>query len=211
MVELQLGDCLELMRELPSKSIDCVVTDPPYGKKPAGHFGQRDAIRFDLDDFDWDVKPNADKFQEMFRASNNQIIWGANYFLDYLPPTNCILVWDKKNGDNPYADVEIAWTSFTSASRIFRQFWLGAHIHRIEKIEHPTQKSRALMEWCILNYTDAGDTVLDPFMGSGTTGVACVKLQRNFIGMEINPDYFKIAERRIKEAQLQIPMELNLR
>jgi DNA modification methylase len=196
------------MRGLPTGSVDAVITDPPYGKKPVGHFGQKNAIRFDAKDFVWDTKPDRNTFQEMFRVSGNQIIWGANYFLEYLPSTNCILIWDKKNGNNPYADVEIAWTNFTSGARIFRQFWLGSHIHRIERIEHPTQKSKALMEWCVLNYTNEGDTILDPFMGSGTTGVACAKLGRNFIGYEINPDYFKIAEKRIAEAQLQMRLEL---
>jgi DNA modification methylase len=204
--ELILGDCLEVMRGMDAGSVDAVVTDPPYGKKPAGHFGQKDAIRFSIEDFAWDVKPTRNLFDEMFRVSCNQVIWGANYFLEYLPSTNCMLVWDKMNGHNPYADVEIAWTSLSTASKRYGQFWLGSHIHRIETIFHPTQKPIGLMKWVILNCTQPGDTILDPFMGSGTTGVACIKTGRNFIGIEIDPTYYKIAEKRISEAAMQLPL-----
>ena len=207
-VELRLGDCLEIMQELEDGSVDAVITDPPYGKKPVGHFGQRDAISFGKKDVEWDVKPPQVCFTEMFRVSKQQVIWGYNYFSDYLPPTNCVLIWDKKNGNSPYADAEIAWTSKSSVTKIFRLFWLGSHAHRVEKIYHPTQKPTMLMEWVLRNYTDEGDTILDPFMGSGTTGVACVQTGRNFIGIEIEPKYYEIAEKRIAEAQLQIRMEI---
>ena len=205
-VDLRLGDCLEILPLLAAGSIDAVVTDPPYGKKPNGHFGQKDAIRFSIEDYSWDVKPPREIFDEIFRVSCNQIIWGANYFIEYLKSTNCFLVWDKRNGNNPYADVELAWTSFTSVSKKFTHFWLGAHIS--EKLYHPTQKPLPLLIWCLLNYTNPGDTILDPFMGSGTTGVACVQTGRNFIGIEIDPKYFAIAERRIEEAQMQIRMPI---
>jgi DNA modification methylase len=202
------GDCLEIMRTLESGSVDAVITDPPYGKKPAGHFGQKDAIRFTVKDFAWDVKPSKQVFDEIFRISHHQVIWGGNYFIDYLRPTNCFLVWDKMNGNNPYADVELAWTSFTSVSKKFELFWLGSHIHRVEKIYHPTQKPLSLMKWVLENYTRPGDTILDPFMGSGTTGVACVQTGRNFIGIEIDENYYRIAEKRIADAQRQLVMEL---
>lgn len=201
--ELHCGDALEYMRGMADASVDVVITDPPYGKKPVGHFGQKDAIRFSDKDFAWDVLPSKLAFDEIFRVGREQIIWGANYFVEYLRSTNCMLVWDKKKGNSPYADIELAWTSFSSTSRIFRQFWLGSHVHKVEKIYHPTQKPSALMQWVILNYTQPGDTILDPYMGSGTTGVACIKTGRNFIGIEIDPTYHAIATRRIQDAAAQ--------
>ena len=209
--DLYLGDCLEIMQELEDNSVDAVVTDPPYGKKYTrgkNGFGNAKTASFSRQDTTWDEKPPHKYFDEMMRVSNNQIIWGGNYFIDCLTPTNCMLVWDKKNGNNPYADVEIAWTSFNTVSKKFELFWLGSHIHRIEKIYHPTQKPTSLMIWCVKNYTSEGDTILDPFMGSGTTGVACVQTGRNFIGIEIEPKYFEIAKKRIAEAQLQIRMPI---
>lgn len=208
MITLMLGDCLEKMKELPDKSVDCVITDPPYG---IGESLGKNITRENLakpNDYGyktWDVtKPSGEYFKEIMRVSRNQIIFGGNYF--NLPPSSCWLVWDKENGNNDFADCELAWTSFNTAVRLFRYRWAGmlqGNMRHKEKRTHPTQKPVSLMKWIVQNYTKSNDLVLDPFMGSGTTGVACVQLKRRFIGIEKDEDYFHIAEKRITEWEKQ--------
>lgn len=178
-----------------SGSVDVVVTDPQYGIDIANN-----PFRQKFEKKDWDKHPaTQEQINQIRRISINQIIWGGNYF--DLPPTKCFLVWNKMQAfEFSSAMVEMAWTSFDYPAKMFSLF-----VASYTK-EHPTQKPVPLMEWCIENYTNEGDTILDPFMGSGTTGVACMKLGRNFIGCELNEDYFRIAERRIEQAARQLPM-----
>lgn len=198
-IHLLQGDCLTLMRDMPDKSFDLVLTDPPYGigagrEKP--HNGWRD-----LGISDWDLRRvSKECFDEMLRVAKNVIIWGGNYYTDYLPPTMQWFVWDKGQREFSLADGEMAWSSQNRAMRIYT-FSRGAM--QKERVEHPTQKPVSLMKWCIEQVKDC-KTILDPFAGSGSTGVAAVQLGRSFTGIEINPDYFKIAERRITDAQLQM-------
>jgi site-specific DNA-methyltransferase (adenine-specific) len=195
MINLHLGDCLEFMKGLDTASVDAVITDPPYGIGIAAN-----PFRQKFERSDWDNKPvSKEILDEIFRVSKAQVLWGGNYF--ELPPTQCYLIWDKKQPQKfSSAMCEMAWTSFKKPAKMFR-FSVTSYFK-----EHPTQKPLPLMEWIIANYTNEGDTILDPFMGSGTTGVACVKLGRNFIGAEIHEPYFAIAQRRIAEAQLQAPL-----
>jgi len=188
--ELYLADCLDVLPELAAGSIDAVVTDPPYGIGISGNPFRQKFIKQD-----WDDSPMSDRaIKEIFRLSNHQIIWGGNYFA--LPPSQCFLIWNKKQSfDFSSAMVEMAWTSFQRPAKMFE--WFAANGEK----EHPTQKPLALMEWCLSNFTKFGDLVLDPFMGSGTTGVACIQTGRRFIGMEKDPAYFKIAVKRIAQAQ----------
>jgi DNA modification methylase len=202
-VKLICGDCLEVMKSIPDKSIDVVITDPPYGigkdgqKESSGVHGGRKGYEFK----GWDsIRPDKQVFDEIQRVSQNQVIWGGNYFADYLPATSKWLVWDKGQRINQ-SDGELAWTSFSGALRIYT---LNRVAIMTDGAIHPTQKPASLMRWVILNNTREGDTILDPFMGSGTTGVACVQTGRNFIGIEIDPEYFAIAEKRIKDAQQQM-------
>ena len=204
-VTLYLGDCLDVMKGMPDKSVDAVITDPPYG---LGECRQKVLSRrklaapIDYGDFDWDSTPATDEqIAEIFRVSKHQVIFGGNYF--NLPPSPSWIVWDKLNGRNDFADCELAWTSHKKAVRKFAYLWNGMIKQRPERRYHPTQKPLSLMRWVIENYTEPGDTVLDPFMGSGTTGVACVQAGRNFIGVEIDPGYYAIAEKRIRQAQQQ--------
>lgn len=212
------GDCLDLMREMPDKSVDLVLTDPPYGikvggAKPFGKVGggkQRTGpttgmvvgativkpTEFIL--FDDSEPPTQEYFDEMFRISENQIIFGGNYF--GLPPSSCWIVWDKDNTGN-FADAELAWTSFPSAVRLFKWRWNGLlqqDMAHKEKRQHPTQKPLPLMMWCLEKYSKPGMTILDPFMGSGTTCVACKKLGRNYVGIDKEPAYVEIARKRIE-------------
>jgi DNA modification methylase len=209
------GDCLEAMKDMPDKSVDLVLTDPPYGidagnyKRANTQHGNSVAKCSDYGFSDWDKKiPELAVFSEIFRISKNQIIFGGNYFTEYLKNSSCWLVWDKDNGDNNYADCELVWTSFTSAVRKIKYTWHGmlqqAGVKK-EKRVHPTQKPVGVMSWILEHYSKEGDTVLDCFMGSGTTGVACKKLSRDFIGIELDADYFKIASDRIAKP-VEVPL-----
>ena len=209
------GDCREVMKTFPDKSIDLVLTDPPYGiNENAFRVANRGKLAKtkDYGEFHWDKK-RIEKvyFDEMFRISKNQIIFGGNYYIDYLYPTKCFLVWDKDNFTNDFADCELAWTSFKTAARIFKWRWSGMlqeNMSNKELREHPTQKPLALFDWIVRNYSEPYDLILDPFMGSGVTLEACKLLHRNYIGIEINPDYCKIAEERLRQEVFDFPLNL---
>ncbi len=196
--ELWHGDCREVLPLLPP--VDLVLTDPPYGIGADTHAGPEKSGWKQYGDGGWDAeRPEAEIFGLMLAASKTVIVWGGNYFTDLLPPTMQWLVWDKGQRDFSLADCEFAWSSQRRAARIFTYTRPQA---LQDGREHPTQKPIALMEWCI---KQAGDpaTILDPFMGSGTTGVAAMDLQRDFIGIEREPKYFDIACRRIEQAHAQ--------
>jgi|TARA_Y100000034_G_scaffold94870_1_gene115033 DNA modification methylase len=209
---LYLGDCRDILPNL--GLVDAVVTDPPYGidfgnngnfKATHGWSKRRECLKWDIE------KPSKKIFDLILKVSRVQIIWGGNYFTDYLPPTMRWLIWDKGQRDFSLADFEMAWTSQNKASRIFN-YARSKAIQDVKK--HPTQKPIALMEWC-LGFLPESKTILDPFMGSGTTGVACMNLDRHFIGIEKDPEYFEIAYKRIKDAERQgdifkkIPRQIN--
>ncbi len=196
---LYLGDCREVLPTLPK--VDAVITDPPYGigkdgqKRTTGGNGGRKEYEF----LGWDgERPDAEVFHMILAAAPKHVIWGGNYFADLLPATGKWLVWDKGQRINQ-SDGELAWTSQPGALRI-------CTMNRVELMtdgaEHPTQKPVRLMEWCF-GQVKATGPILDPFMGSGTTGVACANLGREFIGIEREPKYFDIACRRIEDAQRQ--------
>lgn len=200
-VALYLGDCLEVMKGLPK--VDAVVTDPPYGigesnKKNLSRDGRLAKVT-NYGDYGWDSEPAKPAAIKKIQAgSKYQIIFGGNYF--NLPPTSCLLVWDKMNGASDFADCEIAWTNLKKAIRLKKHLWNGMLRESKEKRFHPTQKPERIMAWAISHLPTCADSILDPFMGSGTTGVACVNLGRAFIGIELDPGYFKIAVERIREA-----------
>jgi len=188
---LILGDCLQVMPTL--GRFDAVVTDPPYGlaaRLQGGTWGKK----FAGADYDWDAAA-PDAF--FLRDDTPAIVWGGNY-MD-LPPSRCWLVWHKRDAVRTMADCELAWTSFDSNARLFD--WTIAATNA-ERVGHPTQKPVALMEWCLGFLPDA-KTILDPFMGSGTTLVACQRMGRAGTGIELDPDYFEIACRRVDEAARQ--------
>ena len=205
-VTLYLGDCRGILPSLPR--VDAVVTDPPYG---IGESNKNFASRGKLASADkyeqsnWDDRPcDPSVITWLLNNTDEQIIFGGNYF--HLPPTSCILVWDKMGPANDFADCELAWTNLPKAVRRIRFLWNGCmRMERDIEREHPTQKPIEVMRWC-LGFVPNSRTILDPFMGSGTTGVAAVKLGRKFIGIEIEPKYFDIACRRIGEALKQPDM-----
>ena len=194
---LILGDCREILPTL--GRVDAVVTDPPYG---IAHLwsgpqeGRNGKSRLWNGDNAWDESTCEDAVAAAIALAPRAIVWGGNYY--DLPPSRGYLVWDKIQ-EFSNADSEMAWCSWGQTPRTFR--FARAQLASEGK-EHPTQKPLPLMQWCIGFLPDA-QTILDPFMGSGTTGVACMKLGRKFIGIEIEPKYFDIACRRIEEAWKQ--------
>ena len=212
-IDLQLGNCLELMKYLRGASIDAVITDPPYGISLKTNYKARGRGKLtESNDFPQIVGDSKPFDPTPFLGFEKVVLFGANYYADKLPTRAGWIVWDKRDGipSNDNADCELIWTNQKRPARVYRHLWNGMlkASERDQRRVHPTQKPVALMEWIIQNYTDEGDTILDPFMGSGSTGVACARLGRSFIGMEIEPMYYDIAKQRIETAHAQMRMEL---
>ncbi len=199
---LYLGDCLDILPTL--GKVDAVVTDPPYG---IGIDGQKESIKGKKSDrkhhefMGWDDnRPQKLVFDYIRSVSQFQIIWGGNYFADYLPAGRGWLVWDKGQYGLTMSDGELAYCNIDKPLRIFTKNRAALYI---DGTSHPTQKPISLMKWCLEQLPSGSDTILDPFMGSGTTGVACAKMGRKFIGIEMEPKYFYIACKRIEQAYAQ--------
>lgn len=192
---LILGDCLEVLPTL--GKVDAVVTDPPYGiarvwKGGGGHgWGSARAETAERNEWD-DAAPDASALELILSKAKQHILWGGNYF--NLPPSRCWLIWNKPERGFTLAEAEMAWTNFDSVVRVF-----DAPRSEPDR-KHPTQKPVSLMLWCV---EKTKGLVCDPYMGSGTTGVACVRLQRPFIGIERNPRWFDLSCKRIEEAYRQ--------
>lgn len=201
---LYLGDCLEILPAL--GKVDAVVTDPPYGIDYDGsHKKYHNGI--DRGACEWDAKPFDP--EPIIALNKPTIMFGGNCFASRLPDARSWIVWVKitrQDADIRQSDCEMAWTNCLGRSRVFNHLWIGAYRASESGIRnaHPTQKPVALMEWC-LGFLPASETILDPFMGSGTTGVACMNHGRKFIGIEIEPKYFDIACKRIREAWVSRP------
>lgn len=193
---LYLGDCMDILPTLPK--VDAVITDPPYGiGQDGGAQRTRGSNRTNGEKVGWDSeRPAKSVFDLMLARSNVAVIWGGNYFADYLPASMGWLYWEKRMGGD-FADGELAWTSI---NRALRQF---SYYRKNKGDEHPTQKPVELMKFCIEFCKNEPQTILDPFMGSGTTGVAAVQMGCEFIGIEREPKYFDIACKRIEQAYAQ--------
>ena len=213
--EVYLEDCVKALKRFNDKHFDLAIVDPPYGigadkaqnnaamqrikaegKSKAGRGWKLYA------DTDWDNEtPNAEYWQELFRVSKNQIVWGGNYFTDYLPPSMGWIMWDKGQRDFSLADGELAWTSFNKALRIFEMSRGKALAKNNEQGGrfHPTQKPEMLYSWILQNYGKAGDLILDTHLGSGSSRIAAYKGGFNFVGFEINEHYYEKQEKRFKD------------
>ena len=206
--ELHCGDCLEIMPTL--GKIDAVITDPPYGEsicRNAKSIGVAVQHSRKATEQTWDDSITDGAWIARAQAiSQHQIIFGGNYYLDYLGSCRCYIVWDKRGTlpDVPFAPTEWAWTSY---GKMPKKYTLINHGFisdvRDEKTGHPTQKPVQLMKWIIEDFTHPGDIILDPFMGSGSTGVAAMLTGRRFIGIELDATYFAIAQQRIEDAARQ--------
>lgn len=205
---LYLADCMEVLPTL--DRVDAVITDPPYGilniadgqctgqvvRKSARQMGsgKLKGRLLNTSNVEWDVAPDAEFFGWCVKNSAVQIFWGGNYFP--LPPCRGVLIWDKEQPWENFSQAEIAWTNLSIPAGLFR----SSATRGTPDKQHPTQKPLGLMKWCI-EKSGNPQTILDPFMGSGTTGVAAVQMGRRFIGIEREPKYFEIACRRIEDAQ----------
>lgn len=202
------GDCLPIMRSMQSDSIDCIVTDPPYGINADGGVGGFGASATDKHyQVGWDSQaPSQEYFTEMLRIAKKVFIFGGNFFTDKLPVGKHWIVWDKTGEikfKNPFGDAELVWTSIDRNSIkkyvLIQQGFVSKERERF----HPTQKPTQLLRSILMDYTAEGETILDPFMGSGSTGVACAEVGREFIGIEREHNYFVIAQQRVEKAKLQ--------
>ena len=205
--KIVLGDCLDVMRGMPDKCVDLVLTDPPYG---IGIDGQKELIcknpkhnRKYHKNKNWDNSiPSKEYFDEILRISKNAIIWGGNYFNSYLPQGfKGWLIWDKGQHGLTMSDAEIAFSNFTSPTRVYLY-------NRVELLKdgtiHPTQKPLALFAKIVRDYSNENDIIFDPFIGSGTTAVACIANNRQFIGIEKDPEYHRLATERVEKEKLNL-------
>jgi DNA modification methylase len=195
---LYLGDCMDVLPTLPK--VDAVITDPPYGINAARTRNSAKDGWVDYGCDGWDKeRPGRAIFDLIRSCSALQVIWGGNYFTDYLPPSQQWFSWDKCQSEFSLADFELAWSSQNKACRRIN---FPRALALKDGKQHPTQKPLAVMRWCI-EQVGSPQTILDPFMGSGTTGVAAIQLGRKFIGIEREPKYFDIACKRIEQAVAQ--------
>ena len=211
------ADNMEIMKQYPDKYFDLAIVDPPYGinanQKRADTGKNKHIKQKDYHVGDWDSNiPPKEYFNELKRISKNQIIWGGNYFLDYLQNTSCMIVWDKDNGDNYYADCELAWTSFSTAVRKFKWKWHGFLQQNMQKKQeriHPTEKPIELYEFIIKEYGAENMKIIDTHLGSGSIALAIDKANKldnmnlEFVGIELDTEYFNAAVNRFRLAHSQ--------
>lgn len=206
-------DCMEGMKQFPDKYFDLAVVDPPYGGvtqggyMKTGHCKAKAKTDYHLGVWQYD-KPDQTYFDELIRVSKNQIIWGGNYYCQNIPGSQCWLVWDKEKPEGvSFADVELAYTSFNQASRIFHFAWNGMiqgdQRNREYKI-HPTQKPVALYEWILNRYAKPNDIILDTHVGSASSLIACHNTGHKYVGFEIDETYYQMSKKRLEAAENQM-------
>ena len=199
-------DCMEFMRQFPDKFFDLAVVDPPYGiHMDGGVIGisrKARCVQYTVKEWDREA-PDMAYFTELRRVSRNQIIFGANHFISRIAlDSSCWIVWNKENGNNPFADCELAWTSFDKAVRMFTYRWAGMLQGNMKDKEariHPTQKPRALYAWIFENFTRGGQKILDTHLGSGSSRIAAWHAGLDFWGCELDKEYFDKANERFEK------------
>ena len=215
MIKMLNMDCMEYMRTLPDKYFDLAIVDPPYGINAANTFGGEErksgngaANKTAFEKKDWDLNvPDKSYFDELMRVSKNQIIWGANYMSNFLPPSMGWIVWDKDNGTTKFSDAELAFSSFDRALRIWKYTWNGMIQGDMKNKEvrfHPTQKPVKLYQWLLQNYAKPEFKVLDTHLGSGSSAIAAHYFGvAEFVGTELDEDYCKACCERFENATAQ--------
>ncbi len=192
-------DCLAYMRGMPDKAFELAIVDPPFGLGDKLTTGGTWATKYKTGDADWDKVPDEDYFKELFRVSENQIIWGGNYF--NLPPSRCFLIWDKVAHMETMADCEQAWASFDKNAKIFK------HVRNTSETRiHMCQKPVKLYEWLLTNYAKPGDRILDTHGGSMSSVIAALNMGFEITCCELDADYFAAGVDRVRNSQLQQPM-----
>ena len=197
-------DCMDGMKEYPGNHFDMAIVDPEYGidagTMTMGKGSGNDTGKHKKKE--WDKEPAGGiYFAELFRVSKHQIIWGGNYFINHLKSTQCFLMWDKMDYNSDFASHELAWTSFNKVVKCFRRARSkdGDALNKI----HPTQKPVALYRWLLQNYAKEGDLILDTHVGSASSLIACIELGFDYVGYELDSDYYKAATERIKRFEAQ--------
>ena len=201
MIKLHNIDCMIAMKEAPDNYWDLAIVDPPYGLKKASvqGGGKLKNSAFNRGEiFKWDIAPSKEYFNELFRVSKNQIIWGANYFFDHLPTTRGIIFWDKLQPWKNFSAFELAWTSFNTVAKKF------TFDNRTKDKIHPTQKPIKLYEWLLCTYAKKGDKILDTHLGSGTSSIAAHRMGFSFDGYEIDHEYYTNAKNRLEYEKRQL-------
>lgn len=208
--EVFLMDCMEGMKQYPDNHFDLAIVDVPYTDNydsmkriSVSNKGKAGDYRYNSLS---NAKPTKEYWDELERVSKNQIVWGANYLIEYLNSTPCVIVWDKNNSGN-FADCEIALATFTTGAKIFKYTWNGMIQQNMKNKEHrihPTQKPVKLYEWLLTNYANEGDKILDTHVGSGSSRIACHKMGYDFTGYEIDEEYWNGQELRFKKYKSQL-------
>jgi site-specific DNA-methyltransferase (adenine-specific) len=212
MIRLFNEDCMEYMATLKDNSFDLAVVDPPYGmiglgaKKGGKNFLQKSMGKMQNRAFNrgalghWDISPNQEYFDQLLRVSKHQIIWGGQYFTDKLPASREWITWDKCQPWQNFSQVELAWTSFKGTTKLFK------YDNRYSGKIHPTQKPVALYQWIFDNYAKKGMKILDTHLGSGSSAIAAHDSGLDFVGIELDSDYFKAAKERLETHQRQLQL-----
>jgi len=203
LLNLTCEDNMELMARYPDKYFDLAIVDPPYGIN-AGKMTMGSGKHKFKKDKSWDSGvPKSDFFTELFRVSRNQIIWGGNYFTEYLEPSNDWIIWDKLNPNLSFSEAEMAWCSIKKNIRIFKKY--SAQVEECGKI-HPTQKSVDLYKWILDKYANQGDKILDTHLGSMSIAIACHYAGFHLTGCELDPEYFDAGIKRVEEQTRQLKL-----
>jgi site-specific DNA-methyltransferase (adenine-specific) len=216
MIQITNEDNMQLMARYEDNHFDLAIVDPPYGSNnivggytsgKGGGVSKQKKYNNAL----WKQSaPNIEYFNELKRVSKNQIVWGANHFISKIPfDSPCWIVWDKLNGDNSFADCELAYASFKTAVRKFKFQWQGMLQGDMKNKEiriHPTQKPVKLYEWILMNYAKENDKILDTHLGSGSIALACHNLKFDLTACELDAEYYNAAMKRLKEHQQQLTM-----
>jgi site-specific DNA-methyltransferase (adenine-specific) len=206
MINIYNMDSMEAMKDMLDNQFDLAIVDPPYGIGAAKGVGLHSRKKYSSKNKNWDNEtPNKDYFKQLFRVSKNQIICGANYFIEHLYSTKSFICWVKNNPAPNFAQAELLWTSYNINGKVFdtgkqiqhQIMWEGGSIH-------PTQKPVKLYEWLLMNYAKEGDSILDTHLGSGSIAIACHNLGYDLTGYEIDKEYFEASKKRIKEHQSQL-------
>lgn len=197
------ADCMDILKDIPDKYFELAIVDPPYSELCNLHGGQDrkygwSNIFIENKHLKWNKKPDKKYFDELFRISKNQIIWGGNYFINYLYPSQCWLIWNKIQRNFSLADGELAWTSFNQKVKIFDY----ARINTYKNI-HPTQKPVVLYKWILRHYAKKGDKIIDTHMGSGSSVIACIDIGFEYLAIEKDKEYYESANKRINDFKLQ--------
>jgi len=225
MINMIHADCMVEMAKMKDKEFNLAIVDPPYGIQKGNLTGfKKKTIQHEQSEkcAEWDTRPDSSYFKELFRVSKNQIIWGMQYFTADLPDFSQPIIWDKKTGENYFADAELAYCSIPGTARIFQHQWCGAFkdSERGEKAVHVNQKPVALYKWLLSRYAKPGDKILDTHGGSGSICIACHDLGYDLTWMELDADYYKAACARYQlhaaqaslfaPAEIRQPVQVNL-